>query len=197
MMKILCLGAAILTWPLIPFGAYVRLKNAGLSCPDWPLCYGQFIPPEGFEIALETGHRFAAAFLGVLIIAITFVTFSQPVYFKQRKLAVTSLLIVCVQGILGALTVTMFLWPPIVTFHLLGGNILFGILVYLTTLTFSQGDVKSKSVAGLAGNSLKNKEPVQRQLVWMLVVLLIMITSGGYNSTTSSGPHCEAFPGCH
>lgn len=197
MMKILCLGAAILTWPLIPFGAYVRLKNAGLSCPDWPLCYGQFIPPEGFEIALETGHRFAAAFLGVLIIAITFVTFSQPVYFKQRKLAVTSLLIVCVQGILGALTVTMFLWPPIVTFHLLGGNILFGILVYLTTLTFSQTDVKSKSAAGLAGNSLKNKEPVQRQLVWMLVVLLIMITSGGYNSTTSSGPHCEAFPGCH
>ncbi|MDP6745103.1 MAG: COX15/CtaA family protein, partial [SAR324 cluster bacterium] len=187
MMKILCLGAAILTWPLIPFGAYVRLKNAGLSCPDWPLCYGQFIPPEGFEIALETGHRFAAAFLGVLIIAITFVTFLQPVYFKQRKLAVTSLLIVCVQGILGALTVTMFLWPPIVTFHLLVGNILFGILVYLTTLTFSQTNVKSKSVAGVAGNSLKNKEPIKRQLVWMLVVLLIMITSGGYNSTTSSG----------
>ena len=197
MMKLLCLGAAILTWPLIPFGAYVRLKNAGLSCPDWPLCYGQLIPPEGFEIALETGHRFTATFLGVLIIAITFVTFWQPAYLKQRKLAITSLIIVCIQGVLGALTVTMVLWPPIVTFHLLGGNILFGILVYLTTFTFKQTAEKSKSAAALAGNSQKTKETLQRQLIWMLAVLFIMITSGGYNSTTSSGTHCEAFPGCH
>ena len=44
-MKLLCIGTILLTWPLIPFGAYVRLKNAGLSCPDWPLCYGKIIPP--------------------------------------------------------------------------------------------------------------------------------------------------------
>ena len=198
MMKLLCLGAAILTWPLIPFGAYVRLKNAGLSCPDWPLCYGQLLPPEGFEIALEVGHRFIATFLGVLIIAITFVTFLQPQYFKQRKLAVTSLIIVCVQGILGALTVTMVLWPPIVTLHLLGGNILFGILVFLTRVTFEQPDeFMSKSMAESNVNSSKAKLPLQRQLIWMLAVLLIIITSGGYNSSTSSGKHCEAFPGCH
>ena len=198
MMKLLCLGATIMTWPLIPFGAYVRLKNAGLSCPDWPLCYGQLIPPDGFEIALETGHRFTATFLGVLIIAITFVTFLQPAYFKQRKLAVTSLIIVCVQGILGALTVTMLLWPPIVTLHLLGGNILFGILVYLTRVTFNQTDeITSKYVGDYNAISSKTKAPLQKRLIWMLAVLLIMITSGGYNSTTSSGTHCEAFPGCH
>jgi cytochrome c oxidase assembly protein subunit 15 len=198
MMKLLCLGAAIMTWPLIPFGAYVRLKNAGLSCPDWPLCYGQLLPPEGFEIALEVGHRFIATFLGVLIIAITFVTFLQPTYFKQRKIAVTSLILVCVQGILGALTVTMVLWPPIVTLHLLGGNILFGILVYMTRVTFKQTDeITSKSVGDYELFSSKTKVPLQRQLIWMLAVLLIMITSGGYNSTTSSGTHCEAFPGCH
>ena len=198
MMKLLCIGAAIMTWPLIPFGAYVRLKNAGLSCPDWPLCYGQLIPPDGFEIALETGHRFTATFLGVLIIAITFVTFLQPAYFKQRKLAVGSLILVCVQGILGALTVTMVLWPPIVTLHLLGGNILFGILVYLTRVIFKQTDeITSKSAADVDVISSKTKVPVQRQVIWMLSVLLIMITSGGYNSTTYSGTHCEAFPGCH
>jgi cytochrome c oxidase assembly protein subunit 15 len=198
MMKLLCLGAAIMTWPLIPFGAYVRLKNAGLSCPDWPLCYGQLIPPDGFEIALEVGHRFIATFLGVLIIAITIVTFLQPRYFKQRKIAVTSLILVCFQGILGALTVTMVLWPPIVTLHLLGGNILFGTLVYLTRVTFNQTDeFMSKSMAEPNVNSSKATLPLLRQLIWMLAVLLIIITSGGYNSSTSSGKHCEAFPGCH
>jgi cytochrome c oxidase assembly protein subunit 15 len=45
--------------------------------------------------------------------------------------------------------------------------------------------------------SSKTKAPLQKRLIWMLAVLLIMITSGGYNSTTSSGTHCEAFPGCH
>ena len=136
MMKWLCIGAALLTWLLIPFGAFVRLKNAGLSCPDWPLCYGQFIPPPGFEIALETGHRFVATLLGILIITITVKTFQQPVNRRHRKLAVISLILVCIQGILGALTVTMVLWPPVVTMHLLGGNILFGILVYLARVTF-------------------------------------------------------------
>ena len=196
-MKYLCLGAAILTWPLIPFGAYVRLKNAGLSCPDWPLCYGQFIPPPGFEIALETGHRFVATLLGLLIIALTIVSFRQPAYFKQRKLAVTSLILVCVQGILGALTVTMLLWPPIVTLHLLGGNILFGILIFLTRVTFAEQSDNSAHEVNVLETSLKDAARVKRNLFLMLAVLLIIITSGGYNSSTSSGTHCEAFPGCH
>ena len=196
MMKYLCVGAAILTWLLIPFGAYVRLKNAGLSCPDWPLCYGQLIPPAGFEIALETGHRFVATFLGVVIIAITFITFWQAAFFKLRKLAVISLIFVSIQGILGALTVTMVLWPPIVTLHLLGGNILFGILVYLSRVTFGVTEDNSAATA-VTGKPLDGSLPFKRHLILMLAVLLILITSGGYNSTTSSGTHCEAFPGCH
>ena len=153
MLRVLCIGAAIITWFLIPFGAYVRLKNAGLSCPDWPLCYGQIFPPGGFEIALEVSHRFTALFLGILIIVITFVTFWEPSNYRFRKLAVARLIIVIIQGILGALTVTMVLWPPVVTLHLLGGNILFGIMVYLTRITFNMPNVKYKAAAVVAVSS--------------------------------------------
>ena len=121
-MKWYALASALLTWPLISFGALVRLHGAGLSCPDWPLCYGQLIPPPGFEIAMEVGHRFWATLLGLLIVMMTLLSFRIPAYRSFRRLTTACLILVVLQGILGALTVTMVLWPPVVTFHLIGGE---------------------------------------------------------------------------
>ncbi len=115
-MKWYALASALLTWPLISFGALVRLHGAGLSCPDWPLCYGQLIPPPGFEIAMEVGHRFWATLLGLLIVMMTLLSFRIPAYRSFRRLTTACLILVVLQGILGALTVTMVLWPPVVTF---------------------------------------------------------------------------------
>ena len=196
-LKWLCFSAALLTWPLIPYGAFVRLKNAGLSCPDWPLCYGQLLPPAGYEIALETGHRFVAVLLGLLIITITFVSFRQHSKYHIRGLALFSLVLVCIQGIIGALTVTMTLWPPIVTLHLIGGNLLFGVLVYFSRITFSlerfENSVENKSVLRV----FQEKPGIRLRVGLMIAVLFLIIASGGYNSSTHSGLHCEAFPGCH
>lgn len=196
-LKWLCFSAALLTWPLIPYGAFVRLKNAGLSCPDWPLCYGQLIPPAGYEIALETGHRFVAVFLGLLIIIITFVSFSKYSNFHIRGLTVFSLVLVCIQGIIGALTVTMTLWPPIVTLHLIGGNLLFGVLVYLARIVFIIGNHKNSEVTALSFRIFSGNRSMRSRVGLMIAVLFIIIASGGYNSSTYSGLHCEAFPGCH
>ena len=196
-LKWLCFSAALLTWPLIPYGAFVRLKNAGLSCPDWPLCYGQLLPPAGYEIALETGHRFVAALLGVLIITITFVSFRQHSNYNIRGLALFSLVLVCIQGIIGALTVTMTLWPPIVTLHLIGGNLLFGVLVYLARITFSLGSREISEVTDSGFHRFQVKSGMRSRVGLMIAVLFIIIASGGYNSSTYSGLHCEAFPGCH
>ena len=196
-LKWLCFSAALLTWPLIPYGAFVRLKNAGLSCPDWPLCYGQLLPPAGYEIALEVGHRFVAALLGLLIIIITIVSFRQNSNYQIRGLAIFSLVLVCIQGIIGALTVTMTLWPPIVTLHLIGGNLLFGVLVYFARITFIM-ERSENSRANDSSIKLFNLKTVMRsQVGLMLAVLFLIIASGGYNSSTYSGLHCEAFPGCH
>ena len=196
-LKWLCFAAALLTWPLIPFGAFVRLKNAGLSCPDWPLCYGQFVPPAGYEIALETGHRFVAAILGLLIIAIAIVSFRQRSNFHIRGLALFSLLLVCIQGLIGALTVTMTLWPPIVTLHLIGGNLLFGVLVYLARITFSLDGLENSVVAESVIKVFQAKPGMRLRVGLMIALLFLIIASGGYNSSTYSGLYCEAFPGCH
>ena len=196
-LKWLCFAAALLTWPLIPFGAFVRLKNAGLSCPDWPLCYGQFIPPAGYEIALETGHRFVAALLGLLIITIAIVSFRQRSNFHIRGLALFSLVLVCIQGLIGALTVTMTLWPPIVTLHLIGGNLLFGVLVYLARITFSLDRLENSEVADSVIKVFQAEPGMRLRVGLMIALLFLIIASGGYNSSTYSGLYCEAFPGCH
>ena len=196
-LKWLCLSAALLTWPLIPYGAFVRLNNAGLSCPDWPLCYGQLLPPAGYEIALETGHRFVAALLGLLIITITFVSFRQHSNYHIRGLALFSLILVCIQGIIGALTVTMTLWPPIVTLHLIGGNLLFGVLVYLARITFSLARLENSEVTKSGFRGFQEKSGMSSRVGLMIAVMFIIIAAGGYNSSTYSGFHCEAFPGCH
>ena len=196
-LKWLCFSAALLTWPLIPYGAFVRLKNAGLSCPDWPLCYGQLLPPAGYEIALETGHRFVAALLGLLIITITFVSFSRQSNYHIRVFALLSLVLVCIQGIIGALTVTMTLWPPIVTLHLIGGNLLLGVLVYLARITFSFGRLENSEVTKSGYRGFQKKSGIRSRVGLMIAVLFLIIASGGYNSSTYSGLHCEAFPGCH
>ena len=196
-LKWLCFSAALLTLPLIPYGAFVRLKNAGLSCPDWPLCYGQLFPPAGYEIALETGHRLVAALLGLLIITITLVSFRQHSKYHIRGLALFSLVLVCIQGIIGALTVTLVLWPPIVTLHLILGNLLFGVLVFLARITFSlerlENSVENKSVFRV----FQEKLGMRSRVGLMIAVLFLIIATGGYNSSTYSGLHCEAFPGCH
>ena len=196
-LKWLCFSAALLTWPLIPFGAFVRLKNAGLSCPDWPLCYGQLVPPPGYEIALETGHRFVAVLLGLLIITIAIASFIQRSNIQIRGLALFSLVLVCIQGLIGALTVTMTLWPPIVTLHLIGGNLLFGVLVYLTRITFSLDRLENSEVADSVIKVFQVKPGMRLRVGLMIALLFLIIASGGYNSSTYSGLYCEAFPGCH
>ena len=142
-----------LTFDLLIFGAFTRLTDSGLGCPDWPGCYGHGSPSgadamiEGAQALMPTGpvthvkawiemiHRYLATGVGVLILTIALFTVSQK-YPKSLKVeSMIILLWVCVQGAFGAFTVTMRLFPAVVTMHLLGAIVL---LILLTRFAMAQ-----------------------------------------------------------
>ncbi|MDH5561151.1 MAG: COX15/CtaA family protein [Deltaproteobacteria bacterium] len=188
---VLVLFGAVLTFPLAVFGAFVRLKGAGLSCPDWPLCYGKIIPPPGLEIALETGHRLIATLLGICIILLVFLTYRISKYRRYRMLGWSALIIVIIQGLLGGLTVILDLWPPTVILHLLGANALFGILIFLCYQSHRD------HVEGYPPQRPLRFNQHNKKIVWMMIIFIIVLISGGVNSSTYSGYSCDGFPGCH
>ncbi|MDG1166395.1 MAG: COX15/CtaA family protein, partial [Candidatus Thioglobus sp.] len=123
----------ILALIVVILGAYTRLADAGLGCPDWPGCYGQLLVPDvisaeydrPLDIAKawkEMVHRYAASILGLSIVVIFLLAiFRRPDTLRSVKLPTALLLLVGFQGALGMWTVTELVHPGIVTMHLLGG----------------------------------------------------------------------------
>ena len=144
---VICLIVVIL-------GAFVRLSNAGLGCPDWPGCYGQLfsVPETATEISIaeqnyqrpvetdkawkEMIHRYMAGILGLLIFTLTVIAVIHRRYPRQPvKLPLLISVLVIFQALLGMWTVTWLLAPIVVTTHLLGGMILLSLLWWLTLKT--------------------------------------------------------------
>jgi len=193
-----------LTLDLIMFGAFVRLTDSGLGCPDWPGCYGNFTPlgasrhiehalqamPYGavsFSKAwIEMVHRYAGSILGLLIISIVFMAWRyRRELGNTPRLATATLIAVCVQGAFGAWTVTHRLMPIIVTTHLLGGMTLLALMTWL---------------AAREKNHLPVARPMGRLLPWMgagLALLFIQVALGGWVSTNYAALACMDFPTCH
>ena len=124
MFRAVAVISLVLTFVVIVAGAYVRLSDAGLGCPDWPLCYGQPVPApmaDGGAHAKawkEMGHRYLAGALGILILVLAVFSWKTR---KSPALATAILALVAFQAALGMWTVTLLLKPAIVTAHLLGG----------------------------------------------------------------------------
>jgi cytochrome c oxidase assembly protein subunit 15 len=137
--RLLVVGAVGLAFVVVVVGAYVRLSDAGLGCPDWPLCYGQPVPSDIAGDALarawkEMGHRYLAGTLGALILLLFFWSWKAR---RARWLISLILALVLFQATLGAWTVTMLLKPAIVTAHLLGGMTILGALTWLALSQFN------------------------------------------------------------
>ncbi len=129
----LIMAMAIATLFLMALGSATRVMNAGLSCPDWPLCYGEFVPTEqmNLQVFLEWFHRLVASSMGLATIMLTGLTlwFRQSLPKWVPWFGVGALILVMIQGALGAFTVTELLRFDIVTAHLGTG------LLFFSTLT--------------------------------------------------------------
>lgn len=128
-MRTLAAVTVVLTFVVIVVGAYVRLSDAGLGCPDWPLCYGKPIPEAGEDVRAwkEMGHRYLAGALGMLIFALCLLAWRKR---ASPWLATAIAALVVFQATLGKWTVTMLLKPAIVVAHLAGGMTLLALLLW-------------------------------------------------------------------
>lgn len=222
-----------LTFDLVIFGAFTRLTDSGLGCPDWPGCYGHASPVgavqqiDAAQAAMPTGpvthpkawiemiHRYLATGVGVLILTLTVTTLLErrrqsrrdagptqsadetvrgsvlnELVFKKTQVSpwwpTFTLLWVCLQGAFGALTVTMKLFPAIVTMHLLGGMVLLALL--------KAQSMRYGQTGGLAAVPLKS---TTRLWLFATVGLLwLQIALGGWVSTNYAVMACTDFPAC-
>lgn len=198
----LTLLTLFLTFDLVLFGAFTRLTDSGLGCPDWPGCYGSASPfgahqaisaaqaemPTGpvthQKAWIEMVHRYLATGVGVLI---TVMAVSAWMLRKQLALspwwATVTLVWVCIQGAFGALTVTWKLYPAIVTAHLLGG------LILVALLTAQAQVFRGRSLQLPAGT---------RALAWAVFALVwVQVALGGWVSTNYAVLACSGFPSCN
>ena len=203
----LTLLTLFLTFDLVLFGAFTRLTDSGLGCPDWPGCYGSASPLGAHsdiaaaQTAMPTGpvthgkawiemlHRYFAVGVGLLITVLAIASWTSWVAHRHKRGAAISpwwatatLIGVCLQGAFGALTVTMKLYPAIVTLHLLGG------LALLVLLAAQSQAYEPKPLALPRGLHAG---------VWAVSALGVgQIALGGWVSTNYAVLACTDFPTC-
>lgn len=180
--RALVVAALALAFAVVVAGAYVRLSDAGLGCPDWPMCYGRALPADiADRDALakawkEMGHRYLAGALGILILLIAIISWTEK---RCVRLATSILVLVVFQATLGMWTVTMLLKPAIVTAHLIGGMALLALLAWLA-LSLGKHERGRGSVSAAIA----------------LAVVFVQIALGGWVSANYAALACPDLPGC-
>ncbi len=182
-------GAAFaLTLVVVVLGAWVRLTDAGLGCPDWPGCYGAMVVP---ETAADSGkawremiHRYAAGALGLLVFAVAAMAWrKRRVGGHPVKVPLAIAVLIVFQALLGMWTVTLLLKPVVVMAHLLGGLTVLALLWWL--LLHSAG-----------APAVATPVAVRRLAVAALVVVAAQIALGGWTSANYAALACPDFPTC-
>lgn len=203
----LTLLTLFLTFDLVLFGAFTRLTDSGLGCPDWPGCYGSATAIgaqaqiEHAQAAMPTGpvtqakawiemvHRYLAMGVGVLI-----ATLAAAAWLRRKRgdpvspwWPTATFAWVCLQGTFGALTVTMKLFPAIVTLHLLGGMILLALLCRQAVAW----DLASRTSA-----PARIAPSVRAYLLATFALVWLQIALGAWVSTNYAVLACSEFPKC-
>ena len=203
--KKLLLLTTITAFCLVVLGAYVRLSDAGLGCPDWPGCFGTLSVPES-QSAIENAelnfptqrvetdkawkemiHRYVAGFLGIMIFLIGIISYKNKSVLKVNPMVPYSIVILVIfQALLGMWTVTLLLKPIVVSAHLIGGMTTLGLLTFVTHRYWGK----------IQANTLKSAHEIFL-VRFSLFILFVQIFLGGWTSTNYAGLACTDFPTCH
>ncbi|TVP51385.1 MAG: heme A synthase [Halomonas sp.] len=197
----LTLAGTVFTAVVMMVGAWTRLVDAGLGCPDWPGCYGRLLVPdsehaslrhpdaplEPFKAWVEMIHRYVASLLGLVVVSV--VVMGWPLRKHSQYpwgLSLALLVVILLQGAFGAFTVTLKLWPQVVTLHLMGG--LSVLLLFLWLYLRLRHAWK--------GRELKSRKT---NIWWALAgfMLVIQLALGGWVSSNYAGIACQGFPTCN
>ena len=206
----LTLFAVVLASVVVVLGAFTRLVHAGLGCPDWPGCYGHLTwPDSAHEIALaeakfpespvdlektwpEMVHRYFAGTLGLLVLALLIICLraSRKEKGLPVKLAVGISFLIILQAAFGMWTVTLKLWPQVVTAHLLGGFAMLSLL-----WLFAQ---RIGPWCWTLNQALQDALPkLKRFALFAMVLLTLQIALGGWVSSNYAAVACPDLPTCH
>lgn len=195
--------AAVLALCVVVLGAYVRLSDAGLGCPDWPGCYGTLTVPQS-EAAIsqaqqaypdkplehakawkEMAHRYLAGSLGLLVLVLGLLAYKQRAQLATPwALSAGLVVLIGLQAALGMWTVTLLLKPVIVTLHLLGGMTTLALLSWIALRHWPMSPIVVSRC----------------QWRWLRVALLVWLAQvalGGWTSTNYAALACTDFPTCH
>jgi heme a synthase len=198
----LCI-AFFVAFMVILLGAYTRLKDAGLGCPDWPGCYGKLtLPKQASRLNNapyigqtlnptkawpEMLHRYAAASLALLsFAAVVLILYKHRLPEQPVGIAGTLLLLLFFQGLLGKWTVTLRLHPLVVMSHLLAGLTLLSLLLMLI-LRLSQLSIKKISAS---------EQKLRSWTAFGLLLVILQISLGGWTSANYAAFVCPDFPMC-
>lgn len=205
----LALAAFCLAIVVVVLGAFTRLVDAGLGCPDWPGCYGHLLwpvqdhhvdraneawpdmPVDHTKTWPEMVHRYFAGTLGLFIIAIVATAWKRredPGY--PFRLPLFLLFVVVWQALFGMWTVTLKLWPQVVTLHLLGGMTVLSLLWLLVTRLDNQVWRLSAGIHAAATG-------LKPWVLGALVIVVCQIMLGGWTSSNYAAYACHDFPTCH
>lgn len=197
---------ALMLWGCLTvfLGAFTRISDAGLGCPDWPGCFGEVtapfsdadlsqaltqypldVPVTPYKAWLEMIHRYAASLFGLIIICVSIQLYREESDLSKKVLSMLLIGLVLFQGALGMWTVTLKLHPIIVMGHLVGGITLTAIMGWL-----SFDSIKPRKIFA------SQRPAVANWIAWGIFLLSVQIIIGGWTSATYSGTVCATFPSC-
>src|SRR5580765_2837274 len=182
-------GAA-LAFGLIVLGGVVRITGSGMGCGEhWPRCKGEWFPPLDLPTMIEIGHRWAAALVSVMVLAVAAVAWRRHRWEPAlRTPATVAAVLLVVQVLLGAVTVKLALPPWVIVTHLANAMLLLAALMVV--------GVRAGAMDGPAGPAPETRHAAHRLLLATAALGFVVILYGAQVANFHAGLLCLGFPLC-